>query len=154
MTPDSGWNYMPFQGQQKPEPVTADVLKDGADQYDTQGTLIDYKAKGHSVEYLGKEDVEGTEAHKLKVTQKGGKVSTMYFDPTSFLLIKSVSKVKANGQEADVSTTLGNYKKLPEGITVPMSVSVPVGPGATANLTFTKFEINKPVDVSIFKPSK
>ncbi len=40
-------------------------MKESVDQYDTQGSLIDYNAKGHSIEYLGKEDVEGTEAHKL-----------------------------------------------------------------------------------------
>jgi hypothetical protein len=56
MTPDSGWNFMPFQGQQKPEPVTAETLKESADQYDAQGSLLDYKTKGHSIEYLGKED--------------------------------------------------------------------------------------------------
>jgi len=81
-------------------------------------------------------------------------VSTMYFDPATFFVIKSVSKQKANGQEVEISTTLSNYKKLPEGILMPMSVSVPVGPGASAELTLTKVEINKPVDVSIFKPSK
>ena len=154
MTPDSGWNFMPFNGQQKPEPVTAETLKESADQFDAQGSFIDYKAKGHTIEYLGKEDIEGTEAHKVKLTQKSGKVSTTYFDPVSFLAIRSVSKQKANGQEAEIVTTLGNYKKLPEGILVPMSVSVPVGPGASAELTFTKMEVNKPVDESIFKPSK
>ena len=53
-------------------------MKESVDQYDTQGSLVDYKAKGHSVEYLGKEDVEGTEAHKLKLTHKSGKTETMF----------------------------------------------------------------------------
>lgn len=154
MTPDSGWSFMPFQGQQKPEPVTAETLKEGADQYDVQGSLLDYKAKGHSVEYIGKEDVEGTEAHKLKLTHKSGKTETLYFDPVSFLLIRSITKQKANGQESDVTTSLSNYKKLPEGILVPMSINIPVGPGQNADLTITKVEVNKPVDETIFKPSK
>ncbi len=153
MTPTAGWNYMPFTGQQSPEPVTEETLKESADMYDTQGSLIDYKTKGHTIEYLGKEDVEGTEAHKLKLTRKNGKVETMYFDPASYLMIRTVSKQKANGQEAEITTNLSNYKKLPEGILLPMSVSVPVGPGMMADLTFTKIEINKPVDEAIFKPS-
>jgi hypothetical protein len=152
MTPTAGWTYMPFQGQQKPEPVTDETLKESADQYDTQGALVDYKTKGHTIEYLGKEDVEGTEAHKLKVTHKSGKIETMYFDPVSFLAIRTVSKQKANGQETEISTTMSNYKKLPEGILIPMTVSVPVGPGQNAELTLTKVEVNKPVDESIFKP--
>jgi hypothetical protein len=77
----------------------------------------------------------------------------MYFDPASYLVIRTVSKQKANGQEMDVTTSLSNYKKLPEGILVPMSISLPVGPGANAELTLTKVEVNKPVDEAIFKPS-
>jgi hypothetical protein len=99
MTPAGGWNYMPFQGQQKPEPVTEETLKESVDQYDTQGSLVDYKAKGHSIEYLGKEDVEGTEARKLKLTHKSGKTETMFFDPESYLMIRTITKQKANGQE-------------------------------------------------------
>src|SRR5687767_9131863 len=43
MTPEAGWNFMPFQGQTKPEPVTAEDLKEGADNLDVQGVLIDFK---------------------------------------------------------------------------------------------------------------
>ncbi len=153
MTPASGWNYMPFQGQQKPEPVTEETLKESVDQYDTQGSLVDYKAKGHSIEYLGKEDVEGTEAHKLKLTHKSGKTETMFFDPESYLMIRTITKQKANGQETEVTTSMSNYKKLDEGILVPMSFNIPIGPGMNADLTITKVEVNKPVDEAIFKPS-
>jgi len=147
MTPQGGWNFMPFQGQAKPEPITAEDLKENADQMDTQGALVDYKQKGHSVEFIGKEDIEGTEAFKLRVTHKSGKVSTLFIDPASYYIIRSVSKQKANGQEMEIATNLSNYKKLPEGIVVPMSVSLPFG-----EMTITKVEINKPVDEKIFKP--
>ena len=40
------------------------------------GPLIDYKAKGHTVELLGKDKVEGTDCYKLKVTLKNGDVRT------------------------------------------------------------------------------
>lgn len=148
MTPGSGWNFMPFQGQTKPEPVTEEMLKEGADQYDAQGSLVDYKAKGHTVEYIGKEDVEGTECYKLKITHKSGKTETMYFDPASYLAVRTIVKQKANGQEADVTTNLSNYQKLPEGIVVPMSIGLPFG-----EMTISKVEVNKPVDESIFKPA-
>lgn len=148
MTPTAGWSFMPFQGQQKPEPVTEEQVKEGADQLDAQGALVDYKAKGHAVEYLGKDDVEGTECYKLKVTHKSGKTETIFVDPASYYIVKSISKQKANGQEMDVTTTLSNYKKLPEGIVVPMTVGLPFG-----EMNITKVEVNKPVDEAIFKPA-
>ena len=50
---------MPFNGQQKPEPMTPEAVKESQDQLDMQNELIDYKAKGDIAEYIGKEDVDG-----------------------------------------------------------------------------------------------
>lgn len=149
MTPTEGWGFMPFQGQTKAEPVTAEEIKEGADALDAQGTLVDYQKKGHTVTLLGKEDIEGVEAYKLQITQKSGKVETVFIDPKSFYVIRSISKQKANGQEMDVTTNLSNYKKLPEGIIVPMSITLPQG-----ELAISKVEVNGPVDETIFKPAK
>ncbi len=149
MTPDSGWNFSPFQGQKVPEPITADDVKQGQDQLDVEGNLIDYAAKGHTVELLGKDDVDGVEAYKLKETLKSGKEETIYIDPQSFLVIRDVTKQKANGKETEVKTDLSNYQKLPEGILVPMSVKLPFG-----ELTITDVKVNTSVDPNIFHPSK
>lgn len=149
ITPDSGWNFSPFQGQKIPEPITADDLKQGQDQLDVQGNLIDYAAKGHTIELLGKDDVDGVEAYKLKETLKSGKVETIYIDPETFYIIRDVTKQKANGQETEVKTDLSNYQKLPEGIVVPMSIKLPFG-----ELVLTEVKVNSDVDPSIFHPSK
>lgn len=148
VTPTAGWNFMPFQGQKTPQPITADELRESQDDLDVEGSLFDYKAKGHSVEYLGTEDIEGIDAIKLKETLKSGKVETVFLDPKTYYIIKIVSKRKANGKEADLTTNLSNYQKLPEGIFVPLSIGLPYG-----ELVITKVEINKPIDENIFKPS-
>lgn len=148
VTPTAGWNFMPFQGQKAAEPITADDLKEAQEGLDVQGTLLDYKTKGHTIEYLGKDDVDGTEAYKLKETLKSGKVQTIYIDPKTYFIIREVSKQKANGKEMDVTTNLSNYQKTPEGIMVPMSIGLPFG-----ELIITKVEVNKPIDESVFKPS-
>ena len=149
VTPTAGWNFMPFQGQKAPEPITADELKEAQDELDAQGSLVDYKTKGHTVEYVGTDDVDGVDALKLKETLKSGKVVTLFFDPKNYYLIRVVSKQKANGKEVDVTTNLSNYQKLPEGIIVPWSITLPYG-----ELVVTKVEVNKAIDENIFKPSK
>jgi hypothetical protein len=153
VTPTEGWSYMPFQGQTQAEALTPEKLKESQDQIDAQNTLIDYKDKGHSVELLGKEEVDGTECIKLKLTHKSGKVETMFIDPKTYYIIKSKSKESANGQEFETETTFSNYKKLPEGIVVAMSVVIPLGPGMSAEMTINKFNINSEVDETIFKKS-
>jgi len=71
LTPTAGWTYFPAFGQPKPEATTDADVKESQDQLDAMmDPLIDYKSKGCSVTYLGKDQVEGTECHKLKVVQK------------------------------------------------------------------------------------
>ncbi len=62
------------------------------DQADFDGPLVDYKEKGNTVEYLGKEEMEGTKVHALKVTKKNGDVATLYLDADSFLELKAVAR--------------------------------------------------------------
>ncbi len=149
VTPAQGWNFMPFQGQKAPEPITADDLKEAQEQLDVQGSLLDYKTKGHSIEYLGTEDIDGVETLKIKETLKSGKTQTVFFDPKSYYIVRVISKQKANGKESDVTTNLSNYQKTPEGILVPMSIILPFG-----EMVISKVEINKAVDENIFKPGK
>jgi hypothetical protein len=145
ITPTEGWSFMPFGGQQKPEAMTADDVKEAADDLDLQ-PLIDYKQKGSTVVLAGKEDVEGTECYKIMLTSKRGNVKTYFIDPTSFYLIRSVDKIKANGQEHDQTTDFSNFQKLPEGVTLPMTIVSPMGP-----VTMKKIEVNPKIDESVFK---
>ena len=149
ITPKAGWNFMPFQGQTQPEPLTEEDIKEGQSELDAQDELVDYKEKGSTVEFIGKDDVEGTECFKLLVTFKSGKTESLFIDPKTYFIIRQVAKQKANGQEADVITNYSNYQKLPEGIFVAMSISLPFG-----ELVVSKVEVNKPVDEAIFKLAK
>jgi hypothetical protein len=149
ITPTTGWAYSPMQGQTKPEAIPDEMVKESQDQLDVQGVLIGYKDKGCKVTYLGKDQVEGTECHKLKVVHKSGKEETMYFDASNYYHIRSVEKSKANGKEVELTSNYGNFQKLPEGIVFPMSVESEDGP-----IAFTSVEVNKPVDEAIFKPSE
>lgn len=149
-TPTEGWTFMPFQGMAAPEAMAADLVKEGADQLDLQGPLLNYAEKGHKVEYLGKEDFEGTECFKLKAILKGGSEITMFIDPTNYFIIKQIIKSKAAGQESDQVQTFSNYQKTPEGIFVAFDMTG-FGPG---EISFKKIEINKPIDEAKFKSSK
>lgn len=154
ITPTAGWMYMPIQQKTEVEPMTEEQVKQGQDALDVQGSLVDYKAKGSTVELLGKEDVDGTECFKLKVTKKDGGVETDFIDPKTYYIVKSTQVRKADGQETEVSYTFSNFTKLPEGIVVPMGMTVPLAPGMNADFTIAKVEVNKAVDEAIFKPAK
>ncbi|MBC7850970.1 MAG: outer membrane lipoprotein-sorting protein [Chitinophagaceae bacterium] len=147
-TPTKGWTFMPFMGQSAPEATPEDQVKDGLDELDLQGSLNNYKEKGHKVELVGKEDVDGTEAYKLKLTTQSGKDRTLFIDPKNFYIIRQVKKAVVNGQEMEVTINFSDYKKTEDGFVFPHSIGGAFGQG---DMTVTKIEVNKPVDEKIFK---
>lgn len=144
LTPTGGWVFMPFQGQTKPEPIPAEAVKEGLDDLDLQGNLVDYKEKGHTVELLGKEDVEGTECFKIKVVRKNSGEQTIFVDPDSYLIVRAITKRKAMGQEMEMKSDFSDYKEV-SGVKVPFSVTVQFG-----TVVFSSIKINEAVDEKVF----
>jgi outer membrane lipoprotein-sorting protein len=147
----TGWAVMPFMGKKEPEPMSGDDLKQFEEQADMDGPLVEYKEKGNQVEYLGKDEIEGTPVHKLKVTKKNGDISTLYLDADSYLEIKAEGKTKVRGQEIEGETTFGDYKEV-GGLVIAHSIQSKLkgsqGPGQT--ITFEKIEINPELPASRF----
>jgi hypothetical protein len=149
-TRDSGWTFFPVQGQTKPEATPPAVAKENADGLDIQSVLLNYKEKGHTVELVGKDDVDGTECFKIKVVTKSGMQQTFFIDPSNYYIIKVLTKTKANGQEQEQAQTFSNFKKFDNGYVFPLSLTG-FGPG---ELKITKVDVNPILDQSIFIPSK
>ena len=147
----NGWKLMPIQGNPNAEALSPEEMKDALEQADIDGFTVDYKAKGHTIEYLGKEKVEGTDAYKLKVTLKGGEdVRTVYIDTDSNLEIKIDSKSMRRGAEVEGDTILGDYKEV-EGLIVPHSIdSGQKGSPGRQVITITKLEVNPKIDDARF----
>ena len=149
-TPTAGWQYMPFMGQTAAEALPEEAVKESADQLDLGGSLLNYKEKGSTVELVGKEDVDGTECYKIKVTTKAGKSRTLFIDPKNYYLIRMIQKANVMGQEQEVTVNYGDYKKIEDGYVFAHAIHGAFGQG---DLTVTKIEVNKPVDEKLFKPS-
>lgn len=145
-----GWRVSPFRGRTDPEKIAADDLKSLQLDADIDGPLVDYKAKGNTVEYLGVEDVDGTDAHKIKVTLKNGNVRTIYLDPDYFLEIRWIDQTRIRGAENEQQTDLGNYEQV-NGVYFPYSIEVgEKGQPADQKITFEKVEVNVDLDDAIF----
>ncbi len=147
---ETGWMFMPFMGKTEAEKVPDELAKNMADEADFEGPLVDWQEKGHQVELLGKESVEGTEAYKIKVTRKSGNVSTIYLDAEYYLEIKEEGKREVNGQEIAYESSSGDYKEV-GGLMLPHSVTTQAkgAPNGQA-MTFEKIELDIKLDPSIF----
>jgi len=149
----TGWSVMPFMGKKDPETMNEDMQKSMKEEADFDGPLIDYKSKGNKVEYVGKEEVEGSPAYKLHLTTKSGTESNLYIDADTYLLIKSESKRKIQGQEVESETIIGDYKEV-GGLMFPHSMEMRrkgAPAGASQAIVVEKYELNTKVDAAQFK---
>jgi len=145
------WQISPFQGRKDPERMSADDAKPLADDASIVGTLIDYAAQGSKAEYQGTEDVDGTDAHKIKVTLKSGDIEYVYLDPDSFLEIRMVGTRKLRGTESTDITDYGDYEQV-NGVYFPFATSTHSkdGGGGEQQITIEKAEANISLDDSQF----
>ena len=146
-----GWKISPFGGRKDPEKMSVDDAKSLVEDAEIDGPLVDWEAKGSTVEYLGPEDVEGTLAHKLKVVRKNGDVSYVYLDPDYFLEIRILTQRIEQGAQVEVETDLGDYEKV-AGVFFPFSIAAgPKGGNDKQKIILEKAEANIPVDGAEFK---
>jgi outer membrane lipoprotein-sorting protein len=147
-----GWKIDPFQGRKDPERLSADDAKAlSEDAADFTGALVDYKAKGYTLDYLGTEDVEGTEAYKLRVTRPNGDLTYVYLDPDYFLEIRTVDRRIEHGVPRETVTDYGDYEKV-AGVYLPFEqVSGPKGSSNREKVEYDKAEANPTLDQSLFR---
>ena len=144
------WTINPFQGRRDPERMSAEDAKGLEVQADIDGPLIDWKQKGHQVEYLGTEDMDGTLAHKLKISLKNGDIQYRFLDPDYFLEILIVSQSKRRGVETEMETEMGNYEKV-AGVYMPFAMeSGPKGGRRGQKIQIEKAEANVDLDDALF----
>jgi len=134
------WSISPFRGRRDPQKITPDDAKGLIERTDIVGPLVDYKAKGNRVEYLGTEDIDGSDAHKLRVTLKNGDTQYLFLDPDQFLEIRVVAHRMVRGQQEVSTTDLGEYEKV-DGVYFPFEL------GRTH---LDKVELNQPIDPKMF----
>ena len=141
----TGWYIQPFQGDLAPHKMNEQQVKDMDDQKDAGGDLFDYAQKGNKIEFIGKDDMDGTEVLKLKVTKKDGDVDTYFFDSQTYMIMKVSSKVKVQDKEMEQETEFSNYKTV-DGYTFAHAISS----GMMGEMKIEKLEINPAVDDKIF----
>src|SRR5438067_6355290 len=145
-----GWRISPFKGRKDPEKMSADDVKPLMEDAEIDGPLVNWKEKGSTLEYIGREDVDGTSAYKIKVVRKNGDVNFVYLDPDHFLEIRILSQRVRHGAQEETETDVGDYEKI-GGVFLPFSIeSGRKGDSDKQKVVIEKAEANVPVDDAIF----
>ena len=114
-----GWKLRPFLNRHEVENFTPEELKAASTQSDLDGLLIDYAAKGSTVELEGTEQVDGRPAYNLKVTDKTGNSRHVWVDAETFLETKvEGTPRRLDGKYRPVATYFRDYRSV-SGIMMP-----------------------------------
>jgi len=145
-TPTKGWSQNPFGGKMTLDPISDEELKSKVDELDLQDAFIDYKVKGSTVEYLGKDEEDGNEYFKIKLTTKNNNDKTYFFDTKTYLAYKVESMTKQQGQDVKSVVKLLDYQTIDFG--VKMSFKSDMG---QMMMVTKKVTVNPTIDETIFK---
>ena len=146
----TAWQINPWQGKKDPEKMPAEGIKSMKEMADFEGQLVNYKQKELTVELMGKEDMEGSEVYKIKVTDKDNDVTYYFLDTQSYLILKQSSKRKIKEKEIEQEAFYGNYQPF-GGVMMAMSMEIKTkGEDQSQKGTMKTVEINPAVDDSIF----
>ena len=152
VTAEKGWRSNPRNGGAF-EAMSEEALKGMEAQLDCVNPMVDYAAKGHKAELVGKDTVDGVTCNKIKLTTKGGKEIFYWIDARTNLLYQSSQKGSGfggNRGEVDIISVYKDYKAV-EGVLFPFSTELK-GAMAGSPLVYEKIEANKPVDEKLYKP--
>lgn len=160
VTAKEGWSSNPRNGGAF-EALPEDRVKAQQIELDCVSPLLDYAAKGHTAELLGKEPVNGVDCYKIKLTPKSGTAVTYFIDPATWYVVQE-TRTAGNfgpgggggggraGATGEFNIGYSNYQKTTDGYVFPFTVNMGGrGPG----VTYEKIVVNQPVDQKLYKPN-
>ena len=152
LDPAGAWESVNGKVTQRPADQELELRElDG----DFDGFLVDYKAKGHAVEYVGREKAGGIDTYRLKVTLKSGAVRHVYLDATTYLERKQEGTMTLPDGKVPVILTFGDWRDV-EGVKFPFAIDeerVSFPPQTFAIYT-ERIELNPAVDDATFRDAR
>lgn len=157
ITKTAAWKYSPsgmYEAQKMPDELIAPFETE----MDISGPLVDYAAKGHTTELMGKENIDDITCFKIRLTTKAGKVINYWVRSDNYLLLQSTSiESETHGPKPKPGKTLivyGDYKAV-DGVLFPHSFEKRIEGGEMhggGHITFGKIVVNNPVDERLYQP--
>ena len=148
-------NFMTMKAEKSDDEATANFKLNTNDFPDA---FIDYKDKGYTVELLGTEEFDGTDAFKIKlvrepVTVDGNQeddIQFYFFDTENFVPLGMQSEIRS-GQAKGMTQelTFSDYQEV-EGLYFAFAMTQGIKDGQSQPLTIESIEINPEVDDTMF----
>jgi len=146
----TAWQTNPHSGNSNAEKMPVEGVKDMKEKSDFEGLLVNYSQKGYSAELMGKEDMEGSEVYKIKLTNKDNDVTFYYLDAASYFVLKKSGKKIVMEKEIEYEAAFSNYKSY-GGVMIALTREFKgKNGGQEQTVTIETVDINPVIDDNIF----
>jgi len=140
------------------DPMAGEVIQFSDEEYQmgkgsiyVAGAFQNYKELGMTAELVGKEDVNGVNAHHVRFSMEGSDITpNHYFDPKTHLLIRTSVVVSGDQGEMEAITDFKDYKEIGGGIKMAHVMDIDYGGQMIMTNTINEVKVNVDVDESIF----
>ncbi len=146
----SGWYVAPWTGSLDAQDLPPEQTKPMKRQADIDGPLYNYKEKGHTAEFLGKDDMEGTEVYKIKLTYDDGDAGTYFIDAENFVVLKEESVINMRGQEIKNEILYSDFKPINDMI-MPFSFQIVMNGQVGQTINIETVDFDPELDMKIFE---
>jgi len=144
------WKRLPLPGE-GPRAMDPDEAAEARAEADVDlSPLVDFRAKGYSVELAGRDRLPGGDTWKLVVRGPDGPPRTLHLDARTHLTVQVVDRRDLDGREVEFVTEVGDYRPV-SGLVFPHRMEVgPKGSPDRQRLVIRRIEVNPPLDDSRF----
>jgi hypothetical protein len=145
----NAWDIVPRRGPdaQKAGDQETRRIRETAD---FDGPLVNASRKGITLELLGKEDIQGSAAYKIKAVRQSGDVDYHWVDAKSFLEVKSSSRRTVMGREVEIEAFPSDYKPV-HAVLIPTCMEQRMDGKPIVRILWETIEANAPIDDAVFK---
>lgn len=143
------WELSPAVGITSARPMPEDASRRFQHQTPIEGPLVDPKGKGHQVEVMGIQKLEGGEAYRLKVRYKDGDENFFLLDTKTFLPVQMIDSLNLGGQTVEAVTTFKDYRKV-GGVLFPFVEEAKL-PIMEQTIKWSQIDLDVPVEDAGFK---
>ena len=141
------------EGTAPPEAMPGPQAAYAKQESEFDSVFVDYKEKGHALQFLGKENVDGKDVFRVKVQKKGGPPQDYYLDAATGLEMKITTNLDQGGSRTAIVTEMSDYRDV-GGRLVPFSTRQLLNGKVMASIALDSVEFNVPVDEAVFRMPK
>lgn len=147
---ERAWVVNPMAGSAEPQEIPGPPAQRTKMQGDFDGPLVDYRQKGHRIELVGPDTVQGVAAMQLRLTRKDGVVQQIWLDATTGLEVKSAAEIVQGGQTIRIETLPSDYRTV-NGLKVPFVIQTIVNGQPQSSIKLEAVDLAPKVDPSVFR---